>query len=557
MGNERVARPGRRTTGIELAIVLVAWTGLTAAVGPTGEFPLNDDWTYARSVEILVNEGRLDLVYAAVPLVTQVAWGALFSLPFGFSFSALRISTWVLGLVGLVATYALLRSVRPPGRLALFGTLLLAVNPFYLSLSLTFMTDIPFLALALASIAALSFGMHRGARWQLGLGLALLVVALLVRQPAIAVAIGCGVALVVGLGPSRRSLMLGALPALACLGILLAYEFVIRRTIGLPPLYGNPYDPIALIADESVPAALSALVGRLALVLLYVGLFTLPVSLVVAGPLWRASSATARAWTTAVLVVAVGVAGTLWATGSVRPLGNVVYDVGIGPPLLRDVYLLGLRHLPSAPAAFWLAVALAGVAGLALLGLFAFVAGRAAGARAGVLALGSPAATISLVTALVLAGFLIVTGFLDRYLLPLIPLAMVGVMAMARPLDRPRLPWVTAGLALLIAFGLFSVAGTHDYFAWNRARWQALDYLTRELGVAPSQIDGGLEFHGWFRFRSDDPEDPVLGWSRRAEEYVVAFGPIDDYSEVDRYSYDRWLPPGYGEVLVLRKMGER
>jgi hypothetical protein len=131
----------------ELAVIVLAWIGLSVAAWPVGEFPLNDDWSYSRSVEILVHQGRFDLVYGGMPLLTQVAWGTLVTVPFGFSFAALRASTWVLGFVGLVAMFALLRSLRPPPGLALFGTLLLAANPFYLSLALTFMTDIPFLGL--------------------------------------------------------------------------------------------------------------------------------------------------------------------------------------------------------------------------------------------------------------------------------------------------------------------------------------------------------------------------------------------------------------------------
>jgi hypothetical protein len=70
-------------------------------VNPTGNFPILDDWSYGRSVKTLVEQGTLQYDgWNAPTLFFQVLYGALFCLPFGFSFEALRISTLVAGLAG-------------------------------------------------------------------------------------------------------------------------------------------------------------------------------------------------------------------------------------------------------------------------------------------------------------------------------------------------------------------------------------------------------------------------------------------------------------------------
>ena len=50
--------------------------------------------------------------------------------------------------------------------------------------------------------------------------------------------------------------------------------------------------------------------------------------------------------------------------------------------------------------------------------------------------------------------------------------------------------------ALLLGMATLTAMLTHDYLAWNRVRWQALDQLVRAENIAPSRIDGGFEFNG-------------------------------------------------------------
>jgi hypothetical protein len=144
----------------------------------------------------------------------------------------------------------------------------------------------------------------------------------------------------------------------------------------------------------------------------------------------------------------------------------------------------------------------------------------------------------------------------DRYLIFFLPLMMV---AMARGAGQPRASksravyWLS--VALVVAYGLFAIGGTHDYLSWNRARWQALHHLTSELRISPERIDGGFEFNGFYLY--DDNyrrERSKSWWWVHRDDFVIAFGPMAGYESMKRYSFARWLPPGRGDIHVLRKL---
>src|SRR5712692_3184073 len=72
-----------RTLTLAVITVSCVWLLMVLLVNPAGEFPLNDDWSYSRAVQSLVEHGRLELTgFTSMPLIAQVLWGALFSLPF-------------------------------------------------------------------------------------------------------------------------------------------------------------------------------------------------------------------------------------------------------------------------------------------------------------------------------------------------------------------------------------------------------------------------------------------------------------------------------------------
>lgn len=65
-----------------------------------------------------------------------------------------------------------------------------------------------------------------------------------------------------------------------------------------------------------------------------------------------------------------------------------------------------------------------------------------------------------------------------------------------------------------------------DYFAWNRARWEAIAFATRQLGANPRMLDGGFVYNGLFNFErmrlSGSRQGKSLWWVED-DRYQVAF----------------------------------
>ena len=93
-----------------LAGTVLGWTLLALVIDPRGDFPLIDDWAYGLQVKMLVEQGSIRFTdWNTATGIAQVGWGCVFCLPEGFSFTAIRLSTLTLGLVGLVSLYLLMR----------------------------------------------------------------------------------------------------------------------------------------------------------------------------------------------------------------------------------------------------------------------------------------------------------------------------------------------------------------------------------------------------------------------------------------------------------------
>ena len=89
-----------------LIAVLFLFLAATAVVNPFREAPVEDDWAYAETVKHFLETGQYRLNdWLSANIAFQTAWGALFCLPAGFSFSALRVSTVVLAVIGLWARF--------------------------------------------------------------------------------------------------------------------------------------------------------------------------------------------------------------------------------------------------------------------------------------------------------------------------------------------------------------------------------------------------------------------------------------------------------------------
>lgn len=550
--------------------------GLTALFGlavllvdPRGDFPLNDDWGYGPAVRTLVEEGRLQFTdWQSMPLLTHVLWGALFCLPAGFSYTALRLSTLTAAWLGMLATYALLRQVGAKRATASLGAAALALNPLYLALAHTFMTDVPFVAAMVAATAAWIRGTVREAWGWRAVAMALALWATLNRQLGVALPLAWTIVEALRVGLGLRWLVRALLPAVVVIAGLVVYQKVVDATIGLPALYHEK--------TRELGEAISALLRlrglrypleRSLLVLVYLGLF--------AGPLlvWTHARAARRPL-------------GRWAPLAGAVLGAAAAFVGRGMPLTGNVWIdfgIGPRTAPgaveSAPAVVWILLsALSGAGATA----FAQALGRSAvrsgivarvsswralprrvwdGLRGRVAGSGGPAWqwTLLLLVPLVTFGPTAVAygAFFDRYVLGLVPFALALVVSAndetpdasseaSSPGRSSRVASILAPLALAAMFA-FSVPATHDYLAWQRVRWEGVARV-ESRGVAREAIHGGFEVD------NADPEPGrVLVEDREGSEWAIALSELEGYVTTETLPVASWLPWSVRSIHVLRR----
>lgn len=479
----------RRSSDVGPLSLLTAWWLVTCVlVGPLGNFPLNDDWSYANTVERLVTEGQLRFgAWQSMPMLTHALWGFAFAKALGFSRLALRVSSMAAAWLALVSFYFLLRGLRWRRWGAFVAAGVLLVNPIFVALSQTFMTDISFLAMSLASAACGVWALRAAqtgrfvAWWSLATLAALM--ATLNRQLGVALPLAFGAALMLlpgrGARPRRATSALVLIPAGLCLVGLVIYGFW-RRSADDPSalfLYtAKARDLWMGVADVARGRRIAVALGRLAAVLVTLGLFALPLVALRSVSLGRRG----RRWG------AVGLAGgvaILLGGWRVPLLNNVCGTFGIGPRTVAG-------PLPDGPrwASGVVTVLAAGAAAL-LVALIIPTVRRAikAPARNLISFLG---ATCLGVGALTLAALIPSRGSVfDRYVMVLAPLVIAAIPPVAGSF-RWRL--VVAPAVLLLGTWTFAVAATHDYLAWHRAR-MALWQTAQAANIPCRDIEAGFE----------------------------------------------------------------
>jgi hypothetical protein len=149
----------------------------------------------------------------------------------------------------------------------------------------------------------------------------------------------------------------------------------------------------------------------------------------------------------------------------------------------------------------------------------------------------------------------------DRYVIPLIPLFAIGTFAPTESLLNGRWSYLrTLAFAMVMAFGIFAIAGTRDYLMWNRLRWEALRDLMTTQHVTAQDIDGGFEFNGFYLFdpeyKGEDDDAVKSGWWVDRDTYQIALGPVPGYVVYKAYDYFHWMPPHKQKVFILKKIVE-
>jgi hypothetical protein len=549
-------------TGLWLASLILAW--------PVGNFPLNDDWAFARTVNhFLESREYYPTPWAAMPLLTHTLWGTLFCLPPGFSFNALRGSTLVMSCAGLLFTYLALRYVQTSRWVAVLGTLTLAFNPIYFVLSNTFMTDVPFTALLIGAAFFLFRHLKGGSILDAIIGSLLALAATLSRQLALAIPVSYAVCMIWSRHFKNGWWARAVAPLLLSVGGLIGYQYWMRITGRLPASFDKMNLRVYwMLSDPQL--ILTGLSNHAGITMLYIGLFAAPVAVLLLPKIWASRKEPAVFLTAAgvaVCFILVFASDLVHLRPLIPGLGNILIAQGIGPLTLNGALGSDSATLPSLGSAFWFVVTIVSVTSAALL-----LAGAATGLVRGwrrYLVLTLPIELAPRIFFLLcLVGYLfpiLVIGGWDRYFVPAVPFLLLAGLSSTAPNvpiaapqqayePGPAFRYKSFSVLPILLMAVYSICGTHDYLNWNRARWRALNDLMASGKAKPDDIDGGFEFNGWYLYAPDfkAPKGKNFWWVHR-DDYVVAFGELPGYRIAKEYHYSNWLPPTRRKVLLLRK----
>jgi hypothetical protein len=569
---------------VSIILTCIVWTILALVIDPRGDFPLIDDWAYGLPVRALVERGEIRLSdWSSVILGVQACWGALFCLPTGFSFTTLRISTLVAGLIGLIGMYSLMRQLGARRAVAFFATWTLGANPLYISLSYTFMTDIPFICLFILSTFLLIRGMVRDSDRVVWLGLGAALASVFVRQIGVAIFLGFMVAYPFWRGLGRRWFLQALLPAVLAFAALKAYERGLLAFERLPRAYNKSGDStrdfLSLLARGKL-GVFRALLPKFWELLLLLGAYTVPFSLLCWPSRLARLSARARiVELSCVLGITVFVTTALVvAVGDRFITGHVAYDFGVGPRFTdRRQTAAWPGRLPFVLALGPKAIAVLGSV-LAVQALGHVVRGilirprnsAEVGSRSSVVFL---IATCSFYTGPIILSFL---PLWDRYPFGIMPLALAligkGVCSAGR--EEPEAPFqlrpigLAAGLVCLMLSLTFTVAATHDYLDWSRARWNTDVSLAQELAIPATDIDGGWEYNNYIAnldrlYKSRHERDLAMSpkeirfepWGESIDRpYRVSAHLATGYEVIRKVSLSPWLPLAPSEFIVSKRI---
>ncbi|MGH7334839.1 MAG: glycosyltransferase family 39 protein [Candidatus Rokuibacteriota bacterium] len=451
------------------------------ALRPLQNAPFIDDWTYAWSVEHLLRTGELKILDWSVSLnVAHVLWGALFCAPFGFSFTALRLSTWVTSLGGLLGLYTLLRELGASRADTLVGVALVAFYPVYFILSFSFMTDVPFVAMVTWFFAALVRALKRHSSRALAAAVLFACLAVAIRPVGVFLS---GVLLLAPWppstrwSPSLRRLAVAAAPVVVVVLLTLARPALTAYRADLTWIQGSWAWRMVTFKFGLGLADLPAwLAMNLTLVIGTLGGALAPLAL---GSLSREN--VRRALPGGLLAAALLSGGLLFRKGVGGPLDPEftwsLRELGATEALVPPLTTAPVRSLGWALAAMLVATLLLALTLVPLLR-------RRSHGEASSLAWGA-LGYFALSTVLWL--------FYDRYALPLVVIVAALRLGTA---GIPRLRLALVGVAM---FATVSGLGTWDHLQYSHALWEAVAWA-RRAGIEERQLDGGYVVNGWLQY---------------------------------------------------------
>jgi len=549
---------------VPLLLVLIATLLL---VSPLGEFPLNDDWVYAKAVQDVLETGEYHgHPYSDALFVAQAYWGAAFCKIFGFSFTTLRFSTLVAALIAAWAAAAAARELGVSRNTSLLAGVLFLGNPIILNLSYTFMTDVPFMALANLSLLCFIKSIRNISLRYILLGSAFAALAYLIRQFAVLLPATFIMAYILLVLRRRVPIRWLVIPAMI-LPWGLAYWFTTTL-----PATGEGLGMAWNWHDLGWNLRVRTWNGfrHFFMETSYLAWFLLPISgLIVYERFTHRGRGTGKMWLRFVVLILMAAWALDWHEGRHMPyIGNMLFDLGVGPMLLRGIVVGYKIEAPMQIGSLWWGITVLGLLGAAALVLKKITSGYSVfkTTRHPLSKIGIQEHQQLFVYLMAIASVLVLfnpglPALYDRYfVMAVTPWCILGLRGIA---------WEKKGRVAVAWFGavcvyVFSLVCLQDYMAWNTTRWEALSVLEKKYEIAPEEIDGGYEFNGLYTsdyyFKDKTSSNRRVygpkGWWVIEDTYAVSFVERKNFEVLETLYYHSWLGWATRPIYILHRTAD-
>lgn len=550
------------------------------ACRPFVEMGLIDDFSYVRTALVFARTGHF--VYngwTTAMLGAQIVWAAPFIRLLGYSFFATRVSMIVLSVLTVWLAHATFVRGGLRRSHAIFATLALGLCPLVVAMSVSFMTDVSGLFAVVAGIYGCLRALKARTSARSVLWLLMAVVAGLLggtaRQLPWLVALVM-VPSTAWLLRQRRGVMAATVVMwLASLvSVLLCLRWFKHQLYSVPePLLKVPL----------TLRTLRELAGTLLALLLCLVLMMMPA---LSSALPKLRTFRAKVWVTlfaasvACAVVARFITFHWQEKGWMPWTGDVLDKLGVLD--YPNAWQLGVQ--PSLFSLHGRMVASCVVLFTALAFVLVvrsskqrLVTDGTTGITAAELVWVLGPFSLAFVMLMLPRGLW--TQMLDRYLLPLLPIALLFLLRLHQQRLASRVPLLS--WCVLALFSAFAVLGTHDWIANHRARLAAVQQL-EQAGVPVWKIEAGYEFDGTTQIDQQGVVyDPRVTYPASlhiapyepagiAPDCTYLFNPHTPAVHAELFianqqvpclspsaftpvPYTAWLPPFHRQILILQR----
>jgi hypothetical protein len=545
-------------TSWPIAGVLACYALAMLVIPTLAPVGISDDWTYAKSVEYLVWDGRIHILsVAAATQIFQLFWGALFAVVFGMNFGALRLSTIAIVFLSGLAMYGICRELDVPRKRSALGAAAYLFNPVLFPITYTFMSDPHFVALMVISVYYYLKGFRGGAEGERATiyGSVIAAVACLERPHGALIPLGVATYLLIS-GALRwnragleRLLRIAAIPAVT----FVAYYFIIARGLSSQQNLFFHY-----ISDAGWGQSW-LLIRRLTVFeMVYIGLFVLPIILGCLGQISVLFTLrTLKAWLWLAVWTGVLVVGVDWVWGEGRFMPYIPHFLGRGGPGSRDLQG-GPAPLARHQVFVWITLLCAASAFLFGLSLVRKIETKASAGRSGagmLLAIGIWQGIGALPQSFLFRNWIV---SLDRYVMPVLPFAIALLLwSMNDRFFLSAIAWPA-----MAAVAIFSIVGTRDVLVFQSDVWRLAGQLNAN-GIVDTKLDAGYAwdaYHLWeYSTEYHIPRQTTccLWWMDYANAsdstYVIAASPLRGYAVLSVQPYSSWLQQEPTYLYVLRR----